>query len=262
MSDSQDSNKQDHDLSVDSATDGETEELMYEEPPAMTLKDNLGVAFALVALAVIGYLGYVWLTPGKNIASIFSKADSAEVGNYSGLAEKWNVTSTPAPVDHSTMEMDGHDLAKMDSQPEMAENTGDAGATPEPIASPMPHQHDHEMNCPYCGMFADKSESHISAEWTDGTHTHHDCWDCAFLFGMENGLGLASATVALLGSPPSNPDWIDAQVAWFLYDTDKSVPGSMPPFVAAFATKDAAQAHQADWGGELVDFLGLQAKWD
>lgn len=384
MSGTHDSDKQDKSKNADSAENAGLDNLHYEEPPTMTLKDNLGVAIALVALAVIGFLGYIWLTPGKSIATMFSKPEGpavevasqavdpestavehqkcatcgmfadksashvvatwdtgstthhdswdcafgyaaqngmamagveishygspvdsphfldatgawflydtdspvegsmppfvaafasrdeamskhgemgGEILDYAGLAGKWDVINTPAPADHSTMEMDGHDMDSMDSPQEMAANADNAGAMTEPDSSPQAQSHDHEMNCPYCGMFADKSESHVVAAWADGSHTHHDGWDCAFFYGSENGLNLASAEVALLGSPADSPDWIDADAAWYLYDMDNAVPGSMPPFVAAFTTKGAAQAHQSEWGGELVDFQGLQAKW-
>ena len=36
----------------------------------------------------------------------------------------------------------------------------------------------------------------------------------------------------------------------------------MPPYVAAFADRAAAEGAQAELGGEVVDFAGLRANWE
>ena len=126
---------------------------------------------------------------------------------------------------------------------------------------PLAGLHEHEMRCPYCGMFSEKSASHVIAAWPDGSHTHHDSWDCALYYALEEDKVLVGAEVSAFGSPVDNPQWLDAAEAVFLYDT-KPVTGSMPPYVAAFATRAAAKAAQAELGGEMTDFAGLKAKWE
>ncbi len=227
----------------------DNDELLYEEPPLMTPKDSMGVAVAVVALVVIGILGYNWLTPNSPAQQVSPPASTEP-----------EVIDMP-DLNMADMDIPEHDMAGMESNAESAEESSTMEELPSTSGEQTPNQHDHKMNCAYCGMFSDKSKSHIQIKWSDESHTHHDCWDCAFFYGSEEGLSLEAAEVTLLSSPVSNPVWIDAEDAWYLYDTEKSVEGSMQPFVAAFESMDAAHASHSEWGGELVDFAGLQAKW-
>lgn len=392
---------------VDTAHE-EFEQELYEEPPRTTWKDTLGVLVALLALAVIGYVGYVWLTPGKTFDRVFASFNgggestqmaansheghessatpaSASSGDevrcdYCGMfagrsrahiranwtngttthhdsfdcffnygaeeeltlssAEVSHYDSDPADPDWLDVttamylydtdepvagsmpphvaagsctqctgrlqpelggtEMDwqqltaqwqeqadaigatGHVHQAQEEPPAEAQNSGDemprAGghtgngghadmqAAPAMDASATeadaPQLHDHAMDCPYCGMLADASGTHVVVQWSDGSHTHHDSWDCAFMHGKDEGLAMAAMQVSEHGTSPENPVWLDASSAWFLYDMDKRIKMSMPPFTAAFTTRAAAEAAQPEWGGAVVDFAGLQANWE
>ncbi len=78
-----DSSKPENGLNAEGTDRGGLDNLHYEEPPVMTLKDNLGVVVALIALAVIGFMGYIWLTPGKSIGTMFSPPETQveEIGS-------------------------------------------------------------------------------------------------------------------------------------------------------------------------------------
>ncbi|MCH7472236.1 nitrous oxide reductase accessory protein NosL [bacterium] len=121
----------------------------------------------------------------------------------------------------------------------------------------------HEsIRCEYCGMFADLSASYVMAQWTDGDLTHHDSWDCMFNHGRDEDLTLQSAMVSHYGMSIENPHWLAADETWYLHDTKESVKGSMPPYVAAFASRGEAEAAQPEMGGEVLDFAGLRIKWE
>jgi nitrous oxide reductase accessory protein NosL len=113
--------------------------------------------------------------------------------------------------------------------------------------------------CPYCGMDAAKSKSHVVVQWDNGEISHHDCWDCVFKYEKQQGRMLDVARV--LAHPGDGPEWLAATEAAYLYDT-ASIAGSMPPYVAAFFTVEDARASQSELGGEVVDFGQLRAKLD
>ena len=200
------------------APDEHAEAEIYEVAPKLTNRDIAGVAAALVALAVIGVAGYIWLTPGLTFSGLFQRG------------------TTTTAVD--TTDTD-----------QAVTSDADPGAAAE------------EVRCPYCGMFADRSLSHVDATWADGAHTHHDSWDCVFLHAMDNGLELDSARVTAYDSAGATVPWLDAAAAWYLFDTQR-IKGSMPPYVAAFSSQDAAAKAQPQLGGEIVDFDGLRARWN
>ena len=237
---------------------GDLDDGFYEEPPRLGRKDILAVAAALVLLVLIGVTGYYWMTPGKSVADLLAYTQPAE-------AETAEADS-PVPL-----EIQEHWASTLDDQ--AAPPVAAAGVTnAQPVAEdggiamyiedePLAGLHDHDMRCPYCGMFSEKSASHVIAAWSDGSRTHHDSWDCAFYYGQGEGLELVDAEVSAFGSPVDNPQWLDAAGATFLYDT-KPVTGSMPPYVAAFATRAAAEAAQHELSGEIADFVGLQARWE
>jgi nitrous oxide reductase accessory protein NosL len=123
-----------------------------------------------------------------------------------------------------------------------------------------PSSHDHDMGCPYCGMFADKSGAHSVVLWSDGSHSHFDSWDCVFNYEKDKKLMLDQARVVAYSGSDDPRAWLDATLAFYLYDT-KEINGSMPPYVAAFETRDLADAARGDLGGEVVDFAALRKKW-
>jgi len=130
--------------------------------------------------------------------------------------------------------------------------------------------HDHTMaaaehiKCAQCGMFADKSSSHIKADWSDESVTDHDSWGCVFDYAADHGLTLTAAWVVdfnTVQEPDSEPEWLAASSAWFVNGAE-SVAGSMPPYVAAFSTEEAARKAQQQLGGEVLDFAGLASALD
>lgn len=223
---------------------------LYEEPPRMTAKDAAGVILALVALTVIGVAGYIWLTPGMGFADLLPGRTPQQTSMPAAAA-------APGAQEHSEVP---HDVMEASAP---AEETAELPAAAEPMSEEPAAQvaYDPDVRCSYCGMFAARSGSYAIAQWSDGSQTHHDCWDCLLNYGVEEGLTLSGATVVEHGSAQDSPRWLDAEQAWYLYDT-KAIKGSMPPYVAAFADRAAAEGAQAELGGEVVDFAGLRAYWE
>jgi hypothetical protein len=109
-------------------------------------------------------------------------------------------------------------------------------------------------------MYSDRSTTHIVSQWNDTEHSHFCCWDCAFRFQHENGLTPTLTLVVRQAEDVSNPDWLEAEDAFYLFGTSR-LTGSMPPFVAAFPTQDAALTAKSELGGELVNWPELQARF-
>jgi hypothetical protein len=110
-------------------------------------------------------------------------------------------------------------------------------------------------------MPANASPSETVVIWSNGEHQHFDSWDCLFNYGSKHGLAIERAVVRRHAEPRDEPRWLKAEQAWYLYDT-KTIAMSMPPYVAAFESAAAAEAAQAELGGEPVSFAGLQAHWE
>ena len=180
---------------------------LYVEPTPMTRRDSVGVSVALIALAVIGITGYVWLNPNLSMRSMQAL----------GKREQ------SAAVVATTAAEDAH------------------------------------IDCPYCGMYADQSDTAVAVMWVGGGSNTLDSFDCVFNYMQENNVRLESGTVRSYETPGGD-DWIELDRAVYLYDTAE-IAGSMPPYVAAFKTEEQAEAGKKTLGGEVVDFAGLQAKW-
>jgi len=200
---------------------GGNEPEFYEEPPRMSALDAIGVFVALLLLGVIGVAGYVWLTPGLSFSTLMP-------GNRA------------APTDGTAQAM-----------------AADADAQQNPMPASAAH-----VKCAQCGMFADNSASHVQASWSDGTVTDHDSWGCVVNYATDHGLILTAARVVGYDSALADdrdPMWLDAQAATYLLNTER-VAGSMPPYVAAFSTEQAAVDAREQLGGEVLDFAGLAAR--
>jgi len=131
-----------------------------------------------------------------------------------------------------------------------------AKAPPAQAAAAATTETQH-IPCPYCGMNADQSEATVSAMWQGGSGSF-DSFDCLFNYLKEQHVRLDSATVKQYDA---QSETVDVQKAYYLYDTKKTIEGSMPPNVAAFATKDAANKAKAAMGGTLLDYSTLEGKW-
>ena len=201
---------------------------LYVVPATMTGRDQVGVIVALVALAIIGFVGYVWLNPDLDLEGVLS------INRHPATIE------TPAP---ST-----------------ATNT----PVPKPGASTAASfeaaQAEKEPECAVCGMFAAKSRSHIIVLWAGGGYKHFDSWDCVFNYEKDNKQILDQAQVIDFNSPENTPAWLDATSAYYIFGANE-VAGSMPPYIAAFATKGDAEAAQKTLGGAVVPFGDLRKKW-
>lgn len=207
----------------------------YVEPLRMGARDLAGIILALVALAIIGYSGYIWLNPtlGYRDALRLGKLQSPVSG----------MTQAAAPV-RETVRPSG-------SSQEQATGAAASGGA---------EQSAEDATCATCGMDSLKSLSHVIATWSDGKVTHHDSWDCMFNFEKSFQKKFVSAQVRNYESPGDAPEMLAAAKAYYLYDTKETVTGSMPPYVAAFPTRADAESHRAKLGGEVVDFSRLKSK--
>jgi NosL len=183
---------------------------LYIEPTPMTSRDTLGVIAALLALAVIGVSGYVWLNPQLTARSllVFRKEPATNVAV---------VADTAPAIEH--------------------------------------------IDCPYCGMYADQSDCAVAVMWQGGGSATFDSFDCVFNYIKENDVKLAEGTVLSYADRELADSWVGLELATYLYGTT-AIAGSMEPYVAAFGSKEQALEAQQTLGGEVVDFAGLQAKWN
>jgi hypothetical protein len=209
----------------------------YVEPPRLGTRDAIGVVIALVALAVIGVLGYVWLNPRLGFSNLLHRQPSL---SSTGAA----TTTTSASQTSASSASDG------------AATSSSQGAAAPQAATSAPR----EFDCDYCGMPATSSQSYVIATWQGERTSHHDSWDCVFRFGSQGKLSLASAQVREYGVEPAS--MLDAAQAFYLYDTKEKVKGSMPPYVAAYASRSGAKAARTEMGGEVLAFTALEKKWE
>lgn len=218
------------------AVDAAEEKEFYEEPPALTKRDLLGVAAALATLLGIGICGYIWLNPDLSYPALWDRTTSG--GSPSG--------SPSLAVKAGQDESNSADSAP--SGPTYSEGTLDS-----------PHTHTHDMSCAQCGMYSDRSTTHIVLAWQDETHSHFCCWDCAFKWQQSQQAVLSRALVVAYTGAVEDPVWLEATEAIYLVGTSR-LAGSMPPFVAAFATRETATAARAELGGEITNWQSLQLK--
>jgi nitrous oxide reductase accessory protein NosL len=114
--------------------------------------------------------------------------------------------------------------------------------------------------CELCNMFWDISATRVEAGYSGGTHKF-ESMGCLFQ-SVDSKSDLTSIKVLDYSTASrKTPKMIDGKSAHYLYGTSK-LKGSMAPFVAAFASKDAATKAKADLGGEYVTFDGLWKKLD
>jgi len=271
-----------------------TDHEFYAEPVTLTGRDTAGVILALFALLLIGTGGYIWLTPGMSLAKMMNRSAAVASGGAGAPVRGSAVGTGPAPsatsaatptVAGSGLPLSNQEKSGVESpesgvkteksgvgSPDLSlTSTPDSGLrTPDKApAGPVPPGEDavlasangeRNASCAQCGMFAGKSYGEVVAQWSNGQIEHFDSWSCVFSRAKDKALRLSKALALAHGATPAAPSWLAASSAWFVYDT-KSIKGSMAPFVAAFATKDAADAAQAQDGGQTVNWEGLQAKF-
>lgn len=229
-------------------------EEFYVEPPRMGRGDIAGVIGALLALLIIGVAGYVWLNPELDFGDLRAKFSRSGGVQPPAVAHQHRASSGGGVPPQS----DGRQTG---APAEMGEMSGmgatGSGDTPPASTDAAPAE---RPRCASCGMFTDQTLGLVQAVWSDSSHTSHDCWSCTRDYSREHGLQLASATVLDYSAGLEVRQELDAQSAWFLYDTDTRIEGSMPPFTAAFADKASAEAAQASLGGEVADFDALMER--
>jgi nitrous oxide reductase accessory protein NosL len=124
---------------------------------------------------------------------------------------------------------------------------------------------DEAPRCDNCGMLLEPSAARVSAVFEIDSVKHENhfvCLNCVYEYAAEHYDGALPTSVHVLDYNTfgkEKPVMLDASKAWFLYGTSK-LAGSMLPYIAAFATKDAAVAQQKTLGGELLEFQAVQEK--
>jgi hypothetical protein len=236
-----------------------TEPELYVEPPRLTARDMAGVIAALLALAVIGFAGYIWLNPDLSWNNVFAGKHTA--------TEQAGAPSVPKRGTETESQNSMPGMPGMPAAPATTEKTGtqETSATNAESGSQTPAaggEATEDFTCAQCGMDASRSASHVIAHWADSGSGHFDSWDCTFKYAKDQAKTLSSAEVNRFGDDPASPQMLAAAKAWFLYDTKMKVTGSMPPYVAAYPDAAAAKAAQPEMGGEVLDFAGLKAKWE
>jgi hypothetical protein len=124
-------------------------------------------------------------------------------------------------------------------------------------------QEEEALRCENCGMFYEKSPTRVMAtiDIEDESHTHlFECIGCLHDFVHENYGEVKPSKLSILDFNTFGTDqeqMLDAFKAYYLFGTER-IKGSMSPFVAAFASEEAAKAAQEELGGELTDFAGMK----
>ena len=107
---------------------------------------------------------------------------------------------------------------------------------------------------PVCGMTLDKSSNLVAAKF-ESTWVGFDSLACFYQYSA--GKTYEAAKVLNFSTWRRNPesrDLVELENAVYLIDIDGILPGAMPPGVAAFRTRDEAEAAMGDLGGTLADF--------
>jgi rubrerythrin len=118
--------------------------------------------------------------------------------------------------------------------------------------------------CENCGMFTDISSTNVHAMLKiDGKEAEHNfvCLECVYEFMHEKAKGAKLTGLKVLDYTTfgtKTPQFIDGMTAWYLVGT-KPLKGSMEPYIAAFATKDAATKAKKTLSGELKNYTDTWA---
>jgi nitrous oxide reductase accessory protein NosL len=119
--------------------------------------------------------------------------------------------------------------------------------------------------CDNCGMFMEKSATQVHATFeVEGVKHEHKfvCLSCVYEYAASHYDGAVPTKLTVLDYNTFGTDklaWLDTGKAWYLSGTSK-LAGSMQPYIAAFASKDAALAQQQKLGGELLEFKAVQER--
>lgn len=117
--------------------------------------------------------------------------------------------------------------------------------------------------CDECGMFFENSATRLTASLLDGEDTVNAKFESLgclhnFVHANHPEAELTKLSILDYGAYSSGEvEYLDGFKAYYLFDTER-LKGSMAPFIAAFASKKAAESAQEALGGDLVDFAGMR----
>jgi nitrous oxide reductase accessory protein NosL len=114
-----------------------------------------------------------------------------------------------------------------------------------------------EISCKMCGMPVDKeSENRFVIETSDAAKTEFCCAMCVAAYRKTNSVSADKISVVDYKTHAMIP----AAKAYYLHGSKLSVLGAMPPTVAAFASREEAEAVAKKEGGKTLDWEQSQAE--
>jgi len=202
-------------MATDNKTEKKSKEEFYKELPKLSLKDSMGVAFAIVMLGVIGVAGYIWLTPSLAFSNLVPQRAAVESG-----AEQVSAMAAAPAEETEPIRCETCGMFYEKSPTQIIAYFNEEGAK-----KPVGHYFE-SLGCVFDYMLDEEiPDMPASMEVLDYE-----------TFGTDKLVML------------------DSEEAFYLYDT-KRLKGSMAPFIATFKTEKAALAAQKDIGGELKSFI-------
>jgi len=108
-----------------------------------------------------------------------------------------------------------------------------------------------DTRCERCGMSWDASPTSVTVMLKGDKQPHY--FESLVCLVQSTTRDKVASVKIVDYSTKSTAHMLDATSAHYLYDTAR-IPHSMPPFIAAFATRKAALAAQKDLGGDYATF--------
>lgn len=127
---------------------------------------------------------------------------------------------------------------------------------------------DEKPRCDECGMFYDKSPTQVAVVVTEGDAEYDHLFESLGCYTNYMTANYADNNEAAVGNMQvldygtfgsRQPVMLDATKATYLYGTN-AIKGSMPPFIAAFATTKAALNATDTMGGEVLAYAEVMAR--
>jgi hypothetical protein len=118
---------------------------------------------------------------------------------------------------------------------------------------------DESHECEECGMTWEVSSTRLVTSVNredDASEHYYESLGCLFNAVDSDEAGIEARILDYSTFGTDNEELIEARKAVYLFDTEP-LPGSMGPYIAAFATEEAAADAQQELGGELLDFAGV-----
>ncbi len=134
--------------------------------------------------------------------------------------------------------------------------TGEGTGGPKPAVTPPKKVEPARMKCGVCGMHVDP-DSENRFELTDAKENKHNF--CSSVCAIAYADVYPPKTGGLTVYDYETHQMIDPEKAFHLYDSKLTVAGAMPPPVAAFGTRAAADAAAKKHGGKVLKWDELRA---